>query len=166
MSARGYTFAELMVVVTILGIVAMVVIPRVSSHGDGQKLTVASTELANALRFARSEALRTGVNCRVDIDTGAETFVVVDGVGNTLYHPVNKQPFVTDLKSLPMAGGVDIVSVGGSTGLVKVTFCSRGEPVDAVTGSPLAADVATRLAYGGDQVDVVTGRGTGRVSIQ
>ncbi len=165
MSARGFTLLELLVVVTVLGVVAMVVIPRVASHGDGQKLTLAAAELANALRFARSEALRTGAECRVEIDPAVETFRVVDAGGTTLFHPVSKQPFVTDLGALPMAGGVDIVSVGGSAGLVRVNFCARGEPVDGA-GSPLAADVAARLALAGAQVDVVTGRKTGRVRVQ
>ena len=57
----------MLVTVAILGIIAKVVIPLLSSN-DPQKLALATEETANLLRFAMSEAKRTG------------GYVVVDGL--------------------------------------------------------------------------------------
>ena len=63
--ATGFTLLELLVVVCIVAIVSGVAIPLLSGN-DPQKLTVASQETANLLRFALSEARRTGGYVLVD----------------------------------------------------------------------------------------------------
>jgi len=64
-AASGFTLVEMLVVVTILGVVAKVALPLLSSN-DPQKLNVAAEETANILRFALSEAKRTGGYVLVD----------------------------------------------------------------------------------------------------
>ena len=56
---RGYTLLEVLIVVTITGLVASLALPSLST-GDTTKIDLAATEVATAIRFARSEALRTG----------------------------------------------------------------------------------------------------------
>lgn len=68
--ARGFTLAELLIVVVILGIVAAAAVPMFSSFLAAQKLEVAAEEVANLLRLAESEARRTG------------GYVLVDGASN------------------------------------------------------------------------------------
>lgn len=67
---RGFTLVEVLIVIVILGIVATVAIPLLSSN-DPQKLSVAAEETANTLRFALSEAKRTGGYVLVDGKTTA-----------------------------------------------------------------------------------------------
>jgi type II secretion system protein H len=55
----GLSLVELLLVVIILGIVAMVAIPSLSSS-DHAKLELAAQEFAQAMRFARSQAMRYG----------------------------------------------------------------------------------------------------------
>jgi type II secretion system protein H len=69
-AASGFTLVEMLVVVTILGIVAKVALPMLSSN-DPQKLSVAAEETANTLRFALSEAKRTGGYVLIDGKTTA-----------------------------------------------------------------------------------------------
>ena len=66
LSTSGFTLVELLIVIVILGVIATVTLPLLSS-GDPQKLSVAAEETANTLRFALSEAAkRTGGSVLVD----------------------------------------------------------------------------------------------------
>ena len=55
----GYTLTELVIVVTILGIVAAIAVPAATS-GTEKRLEQVAHEFAAAMRFARSEAIRSG----------------------------------------------------------------------------------------------------------
>jgi prepilin-type N-terminal cleavage/methylation domain-containing protein len=61
----GFSLLEMMIVITILGIVATVAVPLLGSN-DTQKLKVAAEETANTLRFALSEAKRTNDYVLID----------------------------------------------------------------------------------------------------
>lgn len=69
-SPSGFTLTEVLITVCIIGIVAIVAIPLLSST-EPQRLAVAAEECANLLRFALSEAARTGGYVLVDGKTTA-----------------------------------------------------------------------------------------------
>ena len=95
----GYTLLELVIVVTILAIVAAIVVPAATSTGSDKELELVAEEFADAMRFARSEAIRTGephgfrfltnqYRIRVfSTDTSGSPWTWVWDV----YHPVRKQ---------------------------------------------------------------------------
>ncbi len=97
----GFSLLELTIVVAILGIMALVVIPD-STPSNQQKLDLVAQQIAQALRFAHSEALRTGEHHGVTISQVTQTITVIkwdittDPVSTELipYHPLNKQSFV------------------------------------------------------------------------
>lgn len=64
-SAQGFTLLETLLVVTLIGILALAAIPMLSSP-DPTRLDAAAAEVRNALRFAISEAQRTGGYVLVD----------------------------------------------------------------------------------------------------
>lgn len=66
----GFTLGEMLVTVVILAVVTTVALPLLSSN-DPQKLSVAAEETANTLRFALSEAKRTGGYVLVDGKTAS-----------------------------------------------------------------------------------------------
>ena len=96
--SHGVTLVELLVVITILGVVAVVAIPNFSSSNP-QTLDLAAEEFANAMRFARSEAIRTGEprgfrqrsdTKRIRVfrpDTGTAPWTL----NYDVYHPLTKQ---------------------------------------------------------------------------
>jgi type IV fimbrial biogenesis protein FimT len=64
-SQRGFTLAEMMVVLVIVAILAAVAMPNLSSALANQRLRAAATDLVSAILLARSEAITRGVQVRV-----------------------------------------------------------------------------------------------------
>ncbi len=162
----GFTLIELLIVAVILSFVAMVVAPSFSSHQDEQKLALAAQEVADALRHARSEAMRSGEEHHLRFNTSTENFKVLEkSNGKVLYHPAGKQPFDVRFDLNRLLEGVDIVSVAGATGNVDLRFDSSGVPV-TVTGEPETVSPTIVLSYAGQVKTLVVGEGTGRVLVQ
>jgi prepilin-type N-terminal cleavage/methylation domain-containing protein len=117
--ARGVTLLETLVVMFILGIIASVALPDLSSS-NSYKLDRAAEELAMGLRFARDESVRTGLPHAFSINGEdsaiEEKYIMVykahlaDTLNATdlLYHPVSKQTF--NYVFYEKMGGVKIVS--------------------------------------------------------
>lgn len=109
-SQTGLTLLELTQVIAILAIVALVALPQLSAT-DPARLDVAAHEFAEAIRFARSEAIRRGVpmgfrqqngqkRMRVySLDTGTSPWTVIYDV----YHPVTKKLWDIKLDEHPFA---------------------------------------------------------------
>ena len=174
----GFTLLEVLLATFILGIVALAAIPSFTS-GGGEKLDLAASELAAALRFARSEALRTGDLYGVGVLTAQETARVrhIQTPGdpfNTqpmVTHPIDKRPYVLDLAKLPFATGVQIDQItathsGACTRPGVVAFDAGGQPL---CGEPTDARVTqweAKLVFDGTERTVSVTPGTGRVTVQ
>ena len=178
----GFSLLEISIVVLILGIMAIVVIPD-SSPTSQQKLDLAANQIAQALRFAHREALRTGEHHGVTISQVTQTITVqkwdltTDPVSTELvpYHPVNKQGFVFDADTMSLAPGVSIINssdifnyltIGRRRSLI---FDPQGMPV-WVLGSDDSVyrllDAVIQLSDGRTQRDVAIAPLTGRVTVQ
>ena len=108
----GYTLIELVITVTIIAVIAAIAMPAFSS-GSSKQLERAAAEFAAAMRFARTESIRTGEPhgfheqsnnkriqvFRLDIATNPATLVY------DVYHPIDKSlyDFDVDLESLAAA---------------------------------------------------------------
>jgi type II secretion system protein H len=174
---RGYSLPELLAVVIILGVAAAVAIPDISTTNPN-KLDLAAEELAQAMRYARSEALRTGEprgfrqqssTKRIRVfrpDTSATPWALVYDI----YHPVSKQLYDIDLDTHPFVQ-VDSLSHnrvyrGTCNKPGSIYFDSSGIPrcVDPETVLLEQFDVTLTL---GNHTRVVTLNGiTGRVTVQ
>ena len=108
--SHGITLVEILVVISILGVVAVAAIPDFSS-GEPARLDLAAEEFAKAMRFARSEAIRTGEphgirqptdKKRIRVfrpDTGTSPWTLIYDV----YHPVSKRLYDIRLSTHPFA---------------------------------------------------------------
>jgi prepilin-type N-terminal cleavage/methylation domain-containing protein len=178
----GFSLLELSIVVLILGIMALVVIPD-SAPSNQQKLDLAANQIAQALRFAHSEALRTGEHHGVTISQVTQTITVkkwdmmTDPVSTELipYHPIDKQSFVFDADGMSLAPGVSItnssdifnyVSIGRRRSLI---FDPQGIPV-WVLGSDDSVyrllDGVVQLSNGQNQRSIAVAPLTGRVLVK
>lgn len=174
---RGYSLPELLAVVIILGIAAAVAIPDISTT-DPDQLDLAAEELAQAMRFARSEALRTGEPHgfrqqssakRIRVfrpDTGSSPWTL----NYDVYHPVSKKLYDIDLGMHPFAR-VDSLN---HNRIYRSTCNKAGSVYFDSSGIPRCADPETALLEQfdvtltlGDHSRVVTLHSlTGRVTVQ
>ena len=174
---HGYTLVELLIVIIILGVAASVAIPDISTTNPG-KLKIAAEEFAQAMRFARSEAIRTGephgfwqqsAAQRIRVfraDTGSSPWSLIYDV----YHPLSKHLYDIQLDSHPfaLAGNLNrVVSFKGSCNVVgTIYFDSNGIPRCANPETILLQQFDLTFTLG-KLTRVVTLHGiTGRVTVQ
>jgi type II secretion system protein H len=173
----GFTLVELSLVVLILGIMAAAVIPAIMSADSG-KLHVTAEEIAGAMRFARSEAMRLrqphgfrfGVSSKrlrvfsVDVNT-APWAKIFD-----IYHPVSKKLYDIDLDEQSFAA-VDSISAvrefrGTCNQLAIVYFDANGIPRCFNPATILLDRYEINLKTGDFQRVVSVEAITGRVTVQ
>src|ERR1043166_9305403 len=105
---RGYTLVEMIIVIAVLGLIARAAFPRAGPLGTA-KLDAGAQEVANALRFARSEAMRTNSFYGVDFsnDASGKARIRVFHTDSAIpanpvydvYHPVDKKLWDLQLAS-------------------------------------------------------------------
>ena len=174
---QGYTLVELLIVISILGIAASVAIPDISTTNPG-KIDLAAEEFAQAMRFARSEAIRTGQphgfsqqssvkRIRVfRTDTGTSPWSMIYDV----YHPLSKHLYDIQLNTHPFALADNLDRVVSFKGTCNVTdniyFDSNGIPRCADPETILLQQFDLTFTLG-NHTRVVTLHGiTGRVTVQ
>ncbi len=173
----GYTLTELIIVVAILGLIAAVAVPEISSAPDA-KLRLAANEFAAAMRFARSESLRTGEPhgfrqqstakrirvFRLDTSTSPATRIY------DVYHPVDKQLYEFDLnlQSLATADSLSRTAVfrGTCNQPGNIYFNGSGTPWCADPDTVLLERFEVELILGSSRRTVTLDDVTGRVTIQ
>ena len=185
---KGFTLAELLVVVAIIAIVAAVAIPFAAPSAD-TRLDAAAQEVINALRFARIEALRTGTYYGADFSVDPVTntrrvrvFRTDTAVPpNPVYdvrHPLDKNLYDNQLVTGSATAGVTISAAtfyyqsGATTPVAQdwAAFDAAGMPEyypDAVNYSAYSTTPyvsAVTLSYQGKTVQVLLDPMTGRVT--
>lgn len=174
---RGYTLLEMVIVVAVLATIAALAIPT-DSPNRSQTLRLAASELADALRFAREAAQRSGTVHGVSTDTSGNqirVFRLDEGPNPNLavfdvYHPITKQIYVVNFSASPYRD-INIAAVGGQmTGACNdpenIAFDLSGvvrctEPI-----ATRIRNAAIQLDSGSMSLSVLVDEYTGRVAIQ
>ena len=107
--SRGFTIAELLVVILIMGIIAGAVVPMLGA--SDVKLDVAGEEVGNALRFALSESKRTGGYVLVDAGTAPGRVLILNSDvtaarGADVVDPLTKRAMDIDVAASAFSSGV------------------------------------------------------------
>ena len=171
----GFTLVELLVVVVILGVVATVTLPMLSSN-DPQKLSVAVEETTNTLRFALSEAKRTGGYVLVDGKTTSGRLKLYYSTSNgnlttAITDPLTKRTLDLNVTSSVFSQGVILTPrfrAGGSarTQLLIAPNVSQMWGFDGIGGNQgtLEANSGVLLSYGTQSILVSINQTTGLVT--
>ena len=82
---EGFTLLELLVSLTILGIIVATVVPRVGRSMAQTRVQRAATVIASDVQRAFSLAAQRRSPVRIAIDTAAKTFAIKNRAGDTTY---------------------------------------------------------------------------------
>ena len=172
----GYTLTELMIVVTILAIVAAIVVPAATSTGSDKQLELVAEEFAAAMRFARSESIRTGKPHGFRFVTNQYRIRVftADAEVNPwtwvwdVYHPVSKQlydyTFPADLAGAAMPVVHSPLYRGTCNRQGVVYFDAHGTPwclePETILLDAYRLDITTNSGQLSVNLDGITGRVT------
>lgn len=173
--SEGFTLAELLIVVAVIGIIAVVAVPLLSSQ-DSKKLEVAAQETGNALRFAVNEARRTGSYILVDAKTAPGRLKVVtsNATGANLgpvNDPLTKRALNIDTAGSAFSGPVSMTArfMQGGTAYTQLLI-SPATQLQVFDGpaaniGALQSGSGILLALGASSVTVTINESTGFVAI-
>jgi prepilin-type N-terminal cleavage/methylation domain-containing protein len=75
---KGFTLTEVMIVVAIIGVMAAIAIPNLSDMAIKIRANSAAREIFGDLYWARTQAIKTGRNFRVDFNAGAGSYTITN----------------------------------------------------------------------------------------
>ena len=147
---KGITLADTLIAVAIMSMFAVIAFPSFTSS-EKYQLDLATQEIISAIRFARSEALRTGESYGIDIDRTTKQITIYKAdltaipVGQEFvaYHPINKNPYDynldTDfnLTTVSISNSTDPFLFTDSVARKSLLFDASGTPIwfNSSTGS-------------------------------
>lgn len=148
---RGFSLTELMIVISILGLLLAVSTPALSRFAASWRLNGAAAKMAMSLRAARSAAVSKNIDVVFVFDQDAgEYHFIEDSNGNGVADGGERE---TSVQDLPKGVEIDDFTVPQTT----ITFTSKGSTADGGT---------IVMSGGGNQVQIRVYSGTGNVAVE
>ena len=150
MNARGFTMAEIMVVLAIAGVLAVLVVPTLSSYARTVTLQAAARELATTINLGRQVAISGNTTVCVEVSAPTHIRLRTGGCGGAIW-------------TGPGTDGAGAIKISGSSALrlsttANVVFTSLG------AASPAGTYTVTNPDTNGTRAVVVAA--TGRISVR
>jgi len=162
----AFTIVELMIMISIAGILVILVIPRIDDIGQINAGIAVDKVLAD-LRYAKRFAINHNCRSRVAYDSAGDTYAVSEdssGSFQTAEDPTTRGNFIVDLNAGIWSGvGIGPVSFDGQS---TVEFDSTGAPYSVSAGapSPLSSDGSVEVGSNAPLIRV--GAGSGRIYVE
>ena len=172
-SQLGYTLIELIITVTIIAVIAAIAVPAFSSAPD-KRLQLAAEEFAAAMRFARTEAMRTGKphGFRQEVSEKRIRVFRLDEATNPptlvydVYHPANKQLYEIPLAAEAASLNRTPTFRGACNKTANVYFDANGMGWCTDPSTVLLDTFEVQLELGTNQIAVTVDGITGRVTVR
>ena len=173
----GYSLLEITIVVFILGLIALAVTPDFSST-DPARLDAAANQFASAMRFARSESIRSGKPYAFRQTTSDQRIRVAHmdetsspwTLNYDVYHPVSKKLYEIDLNRQSATDRIAldrVVSFRGTCNTTANLYFDKNGSAWCTDPDDIALQQLTLTLSLGSLTRVITVNGiTGRVSVQ
>ena len=113
-SRRGYTLTEMMIVVTIVGLLTLFAVPKFSGLVERNKLTAAREELSSAIATARAAAVQKGRTATLFLS------------GNQMWVTVVTSSAGTTTTVVPVKSFGSLYNVSVTATSPSITFDMRG----------------------------------------
>jgi len=146
---HGHTLAELLVVCAVLAVAAAVALPSAQPVADF-RADAAASEVVQALRFARQEAMRTSAYRMLACDLGRNQLSVVLSDGSpddAPKDPLTKMDYKVVLSQVPAGSNATLSACSfkfaDNTSAATLGFDANGNPVRGTSAGPSAAQALT-----------------------
>ena len=159
---RGFTILELVLTITLVGVMAAVFLPSFSF--DPTRLKCAQERVAEDIRLAQTLAMTSGQRHGAFFDTANNRYVVF---ANSIVTPINNpadpsQQLIVDFTNDASFDGITMTSAVFG-GLATLLFDAQGVPQDG-NGVALTANGNVTLSNGSANRTVTVSPETGKVS--
>ncbi|HET9941400.1 MAG TPA: prepilin-type N-terminal cleavage/methylation domain-containing protein [Candidatus Eisenbacteria bacterium] len=164
-AARGFTLVELVLIISILGLLVVIAVPDRSAV-DEVSLRSAARRLASDLRYAQGQSIARRIRHGVRFEPAEKRYeVVATGRGEPIEDPgARGHALVVSFKDPSVAHGVTLVSASFD-GAPEVSFDYFGVPSN-IAGREIRRPGLVVLACGGMTSSVEIAPGTGKVTVR
>jgi type II secretory pathway pseudopilin PulG len=164
-AARGFTLVELVLIISILGLLVVIAVPDRSAV-DEVSLRSAARRLASDIRYAQGQSIARRIRHGVRFELEEKRYeVVATGRGEPIEDPgARGHALVVSFKDPSAAHGVTLVSASFD-GAPEVSFDYFGVPSN-VAGREIRRPGLVVLACGGMTSSVEIAPGTGKVTVR
>lgn len=153
---RGFSLAELVVVIVIIATLASVAAPRFASADSSFRVSGAAEQLADAIRDAAAEARRRSTTVVIRISVASDNFnaAVQSPLEYLRIYNTSDDPFKADIRATEAADGGTKIFVNGfgvystsATIRISVGAQERAIMIDSVSGTVTVGSVDEALAF-------------------
>lgn len=141
-AGAGFTIIEMMVAVTVLGILSVVALPSLQGLIANQRVRNVTTDLMASLMFARSEAIKR--NAQINIVPNGGDWSTGWTVQTTGGATLRAQDAPTGVTATGPAGNVIYQGNGRVTGATSIQFTFRYASMSSITMRCLTLDPSGR----------------------
>jgi prepilin-type N-terminal cleavage/methylation domain-containing protein len=120
--SNGYSLVELMITVTILGLLAGIALPNLNRNWDDERLNSTTKILSSWLDDARRRAIQTSEPCNISLNEDTATFTAIDGTSKECVDKLAIQKLIPGNKSLEIKASTDSTNTWWFTPRGTVAF--------------------------------------------